>query len=201
MEILAIIIHDYEVGRVKEELNTFFEVFSGTKEAIEKFMNMLDPVIQNAKDDHERLYYHHIYEEEEQRLSRLETLIPLISKFQKEANDRAFSPANNEFNKLLQELNLEKFGLHNFVEHLDLALFSFTDEERSTLLKELRSVTYQDYQKVKAYLQEINERFDTDYTDPHAYHDEHHDHLAPQNVQKQTIQISKRKGFTVGSLL
>ncbi|MGG1573460.1 IMEF encapsulin system ferritin-like cargo protein [Fictibacillus sp. NRS-1165] len=186
---------------MKEELNTFFGIFSGTKDAIEKFMNMLDPVIQNAKDDHERLYYHHIYEEEEQRLSRLGSLIPLISKFQKETDDRAFSPANNEFNKLLQELNLEKFGLHNFVEHLDLALFSFTDEERSTLLKELRAVTYQDYQQVKTYLQEINDMFDTDYTDPHAHHDEHHDHLAPQNFQTQTIQTPRRKGFTVGSLL
>lgn len=53
-------------------------------------MNMLDPVIQNAKDDHERLYYHHIYEEEEQRLSRLVELIPLISKFEKEKDEKYF---------------------------------------------------------------------------------------------------------------
>ncbi|MFD6442315.1 hypothetical protein ACFWDG_21580 [Peribacillus sp. NPDC060186] len=45
-------------------------------------MNMLDPVIQYASDEHERLYYHHISEEEEQRLSRLAELIPLISKFE-----------------------------------------------------------------------------------------------------------------------
>lgn len=172
-------------------------------------MNMLDPVIQNAIDDHERLYYHHIFEEEEQRLSRLEVLIPLIQKFQQEKEEKDFSPSNNEFNRLLQELNLEKFGLHNFVEHLDLALFRFKDEERSTLLNQLREVSYKDYQQVKAMLAEINGRFDTNYVDPHAHHDEEHDHLdrsatttpikasAPSNNRG----IQPKKGFTVGSLI
>jgi hypothetical protein len=185
---------------VNEELNIFSRIFITTKDAIEKFMNMLDPVIQNAKDDHERLYYHHIYEEEEQRLSRLAELIPLIGKFEKEKEANVFSPANNEFNRLLQELNLEKFGLHNFVEHLDLALFKFTDEERSTLLKQMRQVSYQDYQQVKAMLQEINGRFDHNYVDPHAHHDEHHDHLAPTG-SSLIIQPKQKKGFTVGSLI
>ncbi|WP_078410517.1 IMEF encapsulin system ferritin-like cargo protein [Priestia abyssalis] len=185
---------------MKEELNTFYRIFTTTKDAIEKFMNMLDPVIQNAKDDHERLYYHHIYEEEEQRLSRLAELIPLISKFEKEKEGNVFSPTNNEFNRLLQELNLEKFGLHNFVEHLDLALFQFTDEERSTLLNQMRNDSYQDYQQVKKMLNEINERFDHNYVDPHAHHDEHHDHLASANSAPVIKSPQKRKGFTVGSL-
>ncbi|MFK2824587.1 hypothetical protein QYG89_02595 [Bacillus sp. B190/17] len=185
---------------MNEELSSFYQVFTTTKDAIEQFMGMLDPVIEHAADDHERLYYHHIYEEEEQRLSRLDVLIPLIHKFQTEKQETDFSPHNNEFNRLLQELNLEKFGLHNFVEHLDLALFSFTDEERSTLLNKLRAEAYEGYQYVKAKLAEINERFDHDYVDPHAHHDEHHDHLASPGTPP-AVQPPKRKGFTVGRLI
>lgn len=192
---------------MKEDLTIFYHIFTTTKEAIEKFMSILDPVIQNASDEHERLYYHHIYEEEEQRLSRLEILIPLLEKFQQEKDEKDFTPTNNEFNRMLQELNLEKFGLHNFVEHLDLALFRFTDEERSTLLNQLREVSYKDYQQVKAMLNEINSRFDTDYVDPHAYHDEDHDHLDRSGTVKssQTVSVTQskqmKKGFTVGSLI
>jgi hypothetical protein len=196
-------------GKVQEELKIFYHIFTTTKDAIEKFMNLLDPVIQHANDDHERLYYHHIFEEEEQRLSRLEVLIPLINKFQQEKDAKDFTPSNNEFNRLLQELNLEKFGLHNFVEHLDLALFRFTDEERSTLLNQLREVSYKDYQQVKAMLTEINGRFDTNYVDPHDHHDEEHDHL-DRSAASTTVKVTEptknhakqlKKGFTVGSLI
>jgi hypothetical protein len=189
-----------EVRVVNQELEIFYRIFTTTKDAIEKFMSLLDPVIQNATDDHERLYYHHIYEEEEQRLSRLSELIPLIGQFQQEKDEKAFAPINNEFNRLLQELNLEKFGLHNFVEHLDLALFRFNDAERSSLLNQLRQVSYQDYQQVKTMLNEINSRFDHNYIDPHAHHDENHDHLdRPASVPAAAS--SFRKGFTVGSLI
>nr|WP_263324926.1 IMEF encapsulin system ferritin-like cargo protein [Neobacillus sp. Marseille-Q6967] len=188
---------------MNEELKVFYRIFTTTKDAIEKFMNILDPVIQNANDDHERLYYHHIFEEEEQRLSRLVVLIPLIEKFQQEKDDNKFTPSNNEFNRLLQELNLEKFGLHNFVEHLDLALFRFTDAERSTLLNQLREVSYKDYQQVKEMLNDINSRFDTNYVDPHAYHDEHHDHLdrTASTTHVPAAKTKYRRGFTVGSLI
>ncbi len=199
------VVKELGVLKMKEELKIFYQVFTTTKDAIEKFMNMLDPVIQNATDDHERLYYHHIFEEEEQRLSRLVELIPLISKFENEKDEKDFAPTNNEFNRLLQELNLEKFGLHNFVEHLDLALFRFTDEERSTLLNQLREVSYKDYQQVKAMLIDINKRFDNDYIDPHAHHDHDHDHLF-RSVNTSTAapivtSAKYKKGFTVGSLI
>ena len=199
------VVKELGVLTMKEELKIFYHIFTTTKDAIEKFMNMLDPVIQNATDDHERLYYHHIFEEEEQRLSRLVELIPLISKFENEKEDKDFAPTNNEFNRLLQELNLEKFGLHNFVEHLDLALFRFTDEERSTMLNQLREVSYQDYQQVKAMLIDINKRFDNDYVDPHAHHDHDHDHLDRSgNTPTASPVVSStkyKKGFTVGSLI
>ncbi|MCQ6278783.1 IMEF encapsulin system ferritin-like cargo protein [Bacillus sp. EB600] len=185
---------------MREELKILFRIFTTTRDAIEKFIDMLDPVIKNASDEHERLYYHHITEEEEQRLSRLAELIPLISQFEQEKEETDFVPTNNEFNRLLQELNLEKFGLHNFVEHLDLALFQFTDSERSTLLKQMRDVSYHDYQLVKEILTEINARFDHQYVDPHAHHDEDHDHLA-KSVSDSSQTINKAKGFTVGSLI
>jgi hypothetical protein len=199
------VVEELGVLTMKEELKIFYQIFTTTKDAIEKFMNMLDPVIQNATDDHERLYYHHIFEEEEQRLSRLVELIPLISKFENEKDEKDFAPTNNEFNRLLQELNLEKFGLHNFVEHLDLALFRFTDEERSTMLNQLREVSYRDYQQVKAMLLEINKRFDNDYIDPHAHHDNDHDHLDRSVTTTAAVPVVSsakyKKGFTVGSLI
>jgi hypothetical protein len=188
---------------LKEELKVLSRIFTTTRDAIENFIDMLEPVIQNASDEHERLYYHHITEEEEQRLSRLAELIPLISKFELEKEETDFVPANNDFNRLLQELNLEKFGLHNFIEHLDLALFQFTDSERSSKLKQMREISYQDYQQVKEILEEINSRADHQYVDPHKHHDEDHDHLdkhaseAEQNITTN----SNVKKFTVGSLI
>ncbi|WP_285858438.1 hypothetical protein [Neobacillus niacini] len=37
----------------------------------------------------------HIYEEEEQRFSRLAELNPLVSKFQTEKDEKVFAPTNN----------------------------------------------------------------------------------------------------------
>jgi hypothetical protein len=202
---------------LQEELSVLHRIFTTTRAAIEDFMKLLDPAIANAKDEHERLYHHHIYEEEEHRLGRLAELIPLIKKFQNE--DIIFSPTNREWNRLLQELNLEKFGLHNFVEHLDLALFQFTDDERQATLKEMRDVSYSDYNLVKELLTDLNSRFDHDYKDPHEHHDAHGDHLAPPqpsasagkshssstsaapSTASQSQQQRTRKGFSVGSLI
>lgn len=188
---------------MKEELSEFYRIFTETKSDIESFMAMLDPVINNAKDDHERLYYHHIYEEEEQRLSRLAELIPLIETFQA-GQGGEFSPSNNLFNRLLQELNLEKFGLHNFVEHLDLALFQFKDEERQSMLTRMRGDNHESYQFVKQKLAGINEQFDTGFTDPHAHHDEHGDHLdahSPVASSAPAAPAKPKRAFTVGSLI
>jgi hypothetical protein len=199
-----------------EALAKFYTIFSSTKSAIEHFMGILDPVIEQTKDEHEHLYYHHIYEEEEHRLGRLKELIPLIEKFQQ--GKIPFSPSQRDFNRLLQELNLEKFGLHNFVEHLDLALFQFKDEERQRLLKEMRENSYSDYLLVKQMLIEINDRFDHSYEDPHEHHDHEGDHLAPPEAETHSAPLiasgsasasvalgkqksTKSKSFTVGSLL
>ncbi|WP_256238523.1 hypothetical protein [Bacillus sp. EB600] len=53
-----------EVQDLRDELKILFRIFTTTRDAIEKFISILDPVIQNATDEHERLYYHHITEEE-----------------------------------------------------------------------------------------------------------------------------------------
>ncbi|WP_256239288.1 hypothetical protein [Bacillus sp. EB600] len=75
-----------------EELKILFRIFTTTRDAIEKFINILDPVIQNAADEHERLYYHHITEEEEQRLSRLAELFPLIASNKKKKRTTLCQP-------------------------------------------------------------------------------------------------------------
>lgn len=134
------------------------EMFLRTKEHIQDFMSILTPRIENAKDDHERLYYHHIYEEEEQRLDRLNALLPKLDYFIE--NDNARSADNFEFIHILQDISLEKFGLHNFLEHLDLALFTFKDTEHAETLTHMRNSTDSDYQSIKTILADLNDTFD-----------------------------------------
>ncbi|WP_163538696.1 IMEF encapsulin system ferritin-like cargo protein [Gracilibacillus sp. YIM 98692] len=137
------------------ELN---EIFLRTRENIHDFMAILTPRIENAQDDHERLYYHHIYEEEEQRLDRLNALIPKLDYFND--NDNARTADNFEFIHILQDISLEKFGLHNFLEHLDLALFTFKDTEHAENLTRMRNSTDTDYQAIKVILSDLNDTFD-----------------------------------------
>ncbi len=134
------------------------EMFLRTQDAIHNFMGILTPRIENAKDDHERLYYHHIYEEEEQRLDRLNALIPKLE-FSLE-NNMTNSADNPEFIRLLQDISLEKFGLHNFLEHLDLALFTFKEPEQAERLHQMRNTTDTDYQAIKGILNVLNAQFD-----------------------------------------
>jgi len=138
---------------MKEAYAELNGLFSRTKADIERFNAMLQPVIDQAKDERERLYFHHIVEEEEQRLERLDILLPMLQKAMVE------DITNFQFIQLLEELNLEKFGLHNFREHIDLALFEFQDEPRQSELRPMRERTQADYLKVKDYLQVFNEKF------------------------------------------
>ncbi|RBW68320.1 IMEF encapsulin system ferritin-like cargo protein [Bacillus taeanensis] len=134
------------------------DIFIRTKEAAQSFMKILEPTIENAKEEHERLYFHHIYEEEEHRLDRLESVIPKLEYFLQNMDGQHTN--NHEFVKLLQDVSLEKFGLHNFLEHLDLALFQFKSTEHENTLQGLRDLTYNDYQKSKELLQVLNDQFD-----------------------------------------
>ena len=102
-------------------------IFNRTKNALTEFMGIITPIIENAKDDHERLYWHHIYEEEEHRSDRLDILLPKIQEQLKNGAD--ISSNQPGFVHLLQDISLEKFGLHNFLEHLDLSLFQFKGTE------------------------------------------------------------------------
>jgi hypothetical protein len=149
----------YKGGKdMSEQFLNLKEIFLRTKEAIHNFMDILTPRIENAKDDHERLYYHHIYEEEEQRLDRLNALIPKIEFILK--SDVPKTPDNTDFIRLLQDISLEKFGLHNFLEHLDLALFTFKDTEYAERLHQMRNITDTDYQTIKGIMNSLNEQFD-----------------------------------------
>ncbi|WP_338472768.1 hypothetical protein R4Z10_08585 [Niallia sp. XMNu-256] len=183
-------------------------IFNRTKNALMEFMEIITPVIENAKDDHERLYWHHIYEEEEHRSDRLDILLPKIQAFLKDEHSIASNQL--EFIHLLQDISLEKFGLHNFLEHLDLSLFQFKGTELEGKIQTLRDFTYDDYQQMKTILEKLNQEFqggiqlDTSIpTDEkegkssnvkiEAYS---HDHSHERNQSKQTL----RKTLTVGSL-
>lgn len=128
-------------------------IFNRTKGALEEFMGILTPIVENAKDDHERLFWHHIYEEEEHRSDRLDILLPKIQ------DDVALSGNQFELVHLLQDISLEKFGLHNFLEHLDLFLFQFKGTEYEEKVQALRDFTYEDYQQMKVIMDKLNQEF------------------------------------------
>ncbi|GAB7388874.1 hypothetical protein BSNK01_27120 [Bacillaceae bacterium] len=141
-----------------EHFARLFDIFSRTKDAIRDFMAILQPTIDQARDEHERLYYHHLFEEEDHRLDRLQELLPKLEHFIRK--EEAMDTQNREFIGLLQDLSLEKFGLHNFLEHLDLALFHFKGTPHEEQLQKMRDMTHEDYQNVKKILFLLNERFD-----------------------------------------
>jgi hypothetical protein len=141
-----------------ENLMEIQDILVRSKDALSKFKDILVPAIEQAKDDHERLYWHHIYEEEEHRFDRLEALLP---KLQSQLQNRsAVSKGNGDFLRLLQDISLEKFGLHNFLEHLDLSLFHYKDTEYQETIESLRNMTAEDYQKIKYTFEALNKELD-----------------------------------------
>ncbi|GGC76074.1 hypothetical protein GCM10007216_03290 [Thalassobacillus devorans] len=133
------------------------EIFNRTQTALNEFKDIITPVIEKAKDDHERLYWHHIYEEEDHRSDRLDHLLPQLNKINR--NEGTVSTDDREFVYLLQDISLEKFGLHNFLEHLDLSLYTFKDTEFEQPIQKLRDMTAEDYQQSKQLLERLNEEF------------------------------------------
>ena len=199
---------------VFEEMNS---IFLRTKDALSKFMEIITPIINNAKDDHERLYWHHIYEEEDHRSDRLDILLPKLQ--QMSNHEIKLSDQQGEFVHLLQDISLEKFGLHNFLEHLDLSLFQFNGTEFEPKIQGLRDLTYDDYQRMKVILETLNQEFKggiqfntsipTDEKEGiganlkiDAYsHDHDHNHHDDHDHQPIIIQPKiQRKTLTVGSL-
>jgi hypothetical protein len=197
-----------------QELSQLHTIFARTKEAIGTFTDMLTPVMNNAEDEHTRLYYHHILEEEEKRLERLNELLPYLESLAKD--NKADQLSNRELSHLLSDLNLERFGLHNFREHLELALYQFQDAESRGTLGDLREMTHSDYLTVKEIMSALSERF-SDVVQPVkiADHDEGHDihavdHLkASESIERAQAPVEAntpsrftpaKKGLTVGSL-
>ncbi|MEW5323363.1 IMEF encapsulin system ferritin-like cargo protein [Geobacillus thermoleovorans] len=134
-------------------------ILGRSKEALGQFQSILEPTIEQAADDHARLYWHHIYEEEEHRFDRLTVLLPML---EEALADEAFlSRENGDFLRLLQDISLEKFGLHNFLEHLDLSLFHYKGTEHEPAITALRDMTAADYQQMKAALETLNRALDT----------------------------------------
>lgn len=194
-----------------QELSQLHAIFDRTKGYINRFMGLIQPIIDAAQDEHTRLYYHHILEEEEQRMDRLQELIPYLQTLSAEKADQL---SDRELSRLLSDINLERFGLHNFREHLELALYEFRDDETRQDLDRMRATTHEDYLRVKEIMATLSERF-SDVSHPSLTdHDEGHDihqvdHLKasatlPQGVasviKHSPSPTSARKGLTVGSL-
>ncbi|MEJ8543962.1 IMEF encapsulin system ferritin-like cargo protein [Brevibacillus borstelensis] len=187
-------------------------IFNRTRSYIDRFTEIIQPIIDAAQDEHTRLYYHHILEEEEQRLGRLQELIPYVGSL--DGEKKAEQLSDRELSRLLSDINLERFGLHNFREHLELSLYEFQDDETRQLLSSMRETTQEDYLRVKEIMATLSERFSDvhrpDLTDHDEGHDIHQvDHLkasaapaightgkaAPAFTEK-----TGKKGLTVGSL-
>jgi hypothetical protein len=190
-----------------ENLKEIQDILLRSKDALIKFKDILEPTIEQAKDDHERLYWHHIYEEEEHRFDRLEVLLPkLQSQVQ---NKSALSKENGDFLRLLQDISLEKFGLHNFLEHLDLSLFHYKDTDYQGIIEQLRNMTAEDYQKIKFTFEALNEELDAPIhleasvpTDEKEQQSEHLKIQAYTQGNQNIVQSAmvKRQSLTVGSL-
>jgi hypothetical protein len=171
-----------------ENLMEIQDILVRSKDALNKFKDILVPAIEQAKDDHERLYWHHIYEEEEHRFDRLEALLP---KLQSQIHNRsAVSKGNGDFLRLLQDISLEKFGLHNFLEHLDLSLFHYKDTEYQETIQSLRNMTAEDYQKIKYTFEELNKELDTSV---------HFEASVPTDEKENQSEHLKIKEYTTGN--
>lgn len=177
------------------------DMFTVTKENIVYFMNLISPIIANAADEHQRMYFHHIFEEEEQHLERLEQFLPKLTAM------AAASPGEDSERKLiglLQDINLETFGQHNFLEHLELMLFHFTSGETNRKLHEMIDQTKHDYLIIKDILFRLNEEFlpeanRSKASDHHDVHSSAHAEPASSDFTWKK-EAPARKGLTVGSL-
>lgn len=176
-------------------LDQFLDIFSKNQVNVQAFMNKLSPIIATTSDEHKRLYYHHIYEEEEQHLERLAKFLPKLSGYIQSRH--VSNLANPIFVSLLQDINLEKFGLHNFLEHLDLSLYEFTDEESQFTLRSMQEQTKTDYLLAKEILTRINEEF---LPDNNIILESDHHHVVTAAHDLQHDRKAALKKLSVGSL-
>lgn len=77
-----------------QEMSQLHAIFSRTRGYIDRFAEIIQPIIDAAQDEHTRLYYHHILEEEEQRLGRLQELIPYIGSLDEAKKRNSSATAN-----------------------------------------------------------------------------------------------------------
>ncbi|QOS99092.1 hypothetical protein JNUCC42_22370 [Brevibacterium sp. JNUCC-42] len=206
-----------------QEIKQLHTIFTRTLEGINVFRSMVQPLIDHARDEHMKLYYHHISEEEEQREERLNDLVPRLSLLIRKNNLDQLS--DRELSHLLSDLHLERFGLHNFREHLELALYEFTDEPSRIKLDNMRENTHQDYLATKEIMGKLSEKFSDVVPAKVDTHDHDHGHdvhqvnhfevssaLQDSSSSKQTSTVPAeahshssessvaKKGLTVGSL-
>lgn len=188
-----------------KELLELIRIFTQTKANVQMFMGLISPLIENSQDEHQRMYFHHIFEEEEQHLERLEQFLPKLLKLEKSYDQS--EAAERTLIGLLQDINLEKFGQHNFLEHLELSLFHFKTGETNQKLNGMIEQTNKDYLIIKDILFQMNEQFlpeanRSKVSDLHEVHSAAHgSHIEPiRHEDSRSMSQSLKKTLSVGSL-
>jgi hypothetical protein len=157
-------------------------IFEETKSNVEIFNSLLVPAIEGAADSHERLYFHHIQEEEEEHLKRLENIIKSIHAMSDKSKEGSSMHLSNF--QMISNIITEEFGLHNFKEHLDLALYQFRDDvDKVSLLNGLKEDVQTNRDRMRNHM-------------------EHLEALMAQMESTVTCNVSKSaaRSLTIGSL-
>ncbi|WP_157800932.1 IMEF encapsulin system ferritin-like cargo protein [Bacillus solitudinis] len=162
---------------MEQKLADLHRIALTTKKASYEFMAMLEPVINQTKSDYGRLFYRHIFEEEEEHVKCLTKLLGLLE-------DISSSPSNKTLSLLLQALSIEEFVQKRFLHHLDFAIHYFQDEVRQPVVTSMRASIQNDYTE----LQKILLNFNNQYVKSEE-----------EKTTPQKVTINKR-GFSVGSL-
>lgn len=137
-------------------------VFQATQRDVEAFNKLLQPLIDEAGDEHERLYFHHIQEEEEEHLKRLDRIIKGISSIG--GNHLTSVHPVSQF-RLISDMVTEEFGLHNFKEHLDLAIHELREEQdKITFLTGMKEEVQANRQRFRTHMEDL-ENFMNELTD------------------------------------
>jgi hypothetical protein len=129
-------------------------IFQETKRSVEIFNSLLVPTIEEAANSHERLYFHHIHEEEEEHLKRLENILEAIHVLSDKNRERSSTHISTF--QMISNMITEEFGLHNFQEHLDLALYEFKDDtDKVSMLNGLKEEVQENRNRIRKHMEHL----------------------------------------------
>lgn len=187
-----------------QDLSQLHSIFNQARENVQVLMNMLTPFINNVNNEPKRMLAHHMFEEEEYRANELNQFIPKLQSF---IESGQIDPASREFISLLQEINHVKFGVHNFMEHLELAMLDFFNEEQNQVIQSILDQTKPDYMAIKDSLSRLNETFPSvaqsspiQMSEQHDIASAAHGHSVPLTNLTPSPVLRQTKRLSVGSL-